>query len=102
MATVEFNIEARRDLRAYRAWLRKEAGRRIADRWIEALLDWIEKLRDFPDLGTPRPDLRAALRTRVFRRSVTIAYVSVDGRVTVLRVLARGRDLTAELFSADR
>ncbi len=40
----------------------------VADRWIDALLAWIESLRDFPDRGTPRPDLRPALRTRVFRR----------------------------------
>lgn len=71
----------------------------IAERWIDALIAWIEELADFPERGTPRPDLGAALRTRVFRRSVTIAYAVSEETVTVLRVFARGRNITADEVS---
>ena len=102
MAIVTLSVDARRDLRAYRGWLRREAGAATADRWIEALLDWMDALRDFSERGTPRPDLGPEMRTRVFRRSVTIAYVSKDEAVTILRILARGREITADLFIDDR
>ena len=62
---------------------------------MDALLAWIDLLCDFPERGTPRPDIEVGLRTRVFRRSVTIAYAFSDGTVTVVGVFARGRDVNA-------
>lgn len=99
MAHVRLSVAARDDLRAYREWLRGEAGDATAEAWMDALLDWIGTLETFPERGTPRPDLGDEFRTRVFRKSVTIAYVVADGEVAILGVFARGRDITAQTFT---
>lgn len=96
MARVRLSKAARSGLLDFRGWLRREAGDAIAEPWIDALLDWMFELSDFPERGTPRPDLGAKLRTRVFRKSVTIAYVVDQGEVTILGVFARGRNITSE------
>lgn len=98
MAIIRWESAARSDLRRYRHWLRREAGAAIADPWIAALLDWVDELENFPDRGTPRDDLGTGIRTRVFRRSLTIAYVVDSDRVSILHLFGRGRDVTAAEF----
>lgn len=102
MGKVVLSTAARADLRAYSRWLRVEAGHVTADVWMDALLDWIGELDAFPERGTPRPDLGEELRTRVFRKSVTIAYVVADDIVTILGVFARGRNLTVDALAGRR
>lgn len=96
MAEIRLSKVARADLRTYRDWLCAEAGQAIADRWTDSLIDWIEELDTFPERGSPRPDLGAEIRTRVFRRRVTIAYVVADDVVTILGIFARGRNIIAD------
>lgn len=99
MPRVRLSADAQADLDDYRAWLLQAAGEGVADAWTDGLLDWIAELRTFPERGSPRPDLRPGIRTRVFRRRVTIAYAVVDDVVTVLRVFGRGRNVTTETLA---
>ena len=95
---VELSLAARADLGTYDGWLRREAGADIADHWLDELIGWLAELGDFPHMGRPRPDLGAGLRTRVFRRSVIVAYAVGGETVTVFGIFARGRNVTPDLF----
>jgi toxin ParE1/3/4 len=73
-----------------------DAGRPdTAEEFTESVLRHCESLRDHPQRGRHRPDIRPGLRTLGFRRTVTIAF-EIDetaAQVFVLRVLYRGRDV---------
>ena len=99
MRAIRWSPKARRDFRSHRHWLRSEAGSRVAELWIDALVDWVDELREFPRLGTPRSEYGADVRTRVFRRTITIAYVPDANGVTILRMFGKGRNITAADFS---
>ena len=98
MGSVRWSPRARKDFRDHRYWLRSEAGSRIAEPWIDALSEWVDELRTFPRLGTPRPEFGADVRTRVFRRNITVAYAPDADGVTILRMFGKGRDITAADF----
>lgn len=96
---VRLSRNARLDLNDYRDWLREAAGDDVAEAWHVALIDWIGELRTFPQRGSPRPDLAPEVRTRVFRKRVTMAYLVSGDEVIVLRVFGRGRNVTAEALT---
>jgi toxin ParE1/3/4 len=99
MTDVRWEPDARGDLRRYRRWLAREAGAEIAGRCIAALIDQVDELRHFPDQGTPRDDLGRGVRTRVFRRTIVIAYAVRAQEIVVLHVYSRGRNITAADFN---
>lgn len=70
-----------------------EASPDIADRYIEALLDRLAGLTDFPSRGTRRDDLRPGLRTVPFRRRLTIAYAVKPQEVRIIGIARAGQDL---------
>jgi toxin ParE1/3/4 len=77
-----------------------EASLEIADRYIDALMDRIASLTDFPRRGTPRDDLRPGLRTVPFRRRLTIAYAVKPREVRIIGIARAGQDLK-QLFGED-
>ncbi|MGH1559980.1 type II toxin-antitoxin system RelE/ParE family toxin [Caulobacter segnis] len=50
-----------------------------------------EALRDFPERGAPRFDVRPGLRTLPFRR-VTITYAVEEGQVVIVGIFYGGQD----------
>lgn len=66
-------------------------------RFTDAILNQLEALRDFPNVGTARDDLLSGLRTMGFRRRVTIAFVAEPTEVLVVGLYYGGRDFEALL-----
>jgi len=66
-------------------------------RFINAVLDQLDALRDFPRVGTQRGDILTGLRTIGFRRRVTIAFVGEATEVLVLGVFYGGQDFETAL-----
>ena len=63
----------------------------ISDGLIERCLS----LRDFPEHGSPRDDVRPGLRTLPHGRRYTIGYRVIGDRVIILGITGRGQPLGA-------
>ncbi|HLY57202.1 MAG TPA: type II toxin-antitoxin system RelE/ParE family toxin [Stellaceae bacterium] len=64
--------------------------------YIQRIRAHCEKLRDFPQIGRPRDDLRPGLRIIAFERRVVIAYVLLpSGDIEIGRVFYGGRNYEA-------
>lgn len=94
---VELGQQARDQLAAIEAYIGERATPEIATCYVDAILEKIDGLDVYPFRGTPRDGLRPGVRTIVFRRSVVIAYRVEGDLVSILNVLARGRDVEAWL-----
>jgi toxin ParE1/3/4 len=64
----------------------------VAVGFNDAILDYIEALRAFPNRGATRDDVLPGLRTIGFRRRVTIAFVVEPDAVVVVGVFYGGQD----------
>lgn len=73
-----------------------------AARYVERIEAYCMKLADFSERGTRRDDLGPGIRTIGFQRRVSIAFVVLDGRVEVARILYGGRDLARALIEDER
>jgi toxin ParE1/3/4 len=89
--------EAREQLDDLYDYIATASSPATALRFNNAILDQLESLRDFPDLGTPRDDILTGLRTIGFRRRVTIAFVVEDTEVLVVGIFYGGQDFEAIL-----
>ena len=74
-------------------YIAREASLEIADRYIDALLDRLAGLTDYPHRGTSRDDLRPGLRTVPFRRRLTIAYAVKHQEVRIIAIARAGQDM---------
>lgn len=63
--------EAEAQLEALYEYVAGEASIAIATRYVDAIVERIGKLTDFPNRGTPRDDVRPGMRMVPFRRRVT-------------------------------
>jgi hypothetical protein len=77
------------DLDRHHLWLTRHAGEAIADRWLEALWETVFFLRDNPELGRLRHDLKQpGVRSWLvtgFKRW-TLFYGLRDGNLVLYRV----------------
>jgi len=73
-------------------YIAAQASASTALRFIDAILDRLELLKDFPDAGARRDDILRGLRTLGFRRRMTIAYVVESSQVLILGVFYGGQD----------
>lgn len=90
---ITFLPNAERRLDAIEAFIAERSSQAIAERFVSALMDRALKLDSFPFRGTPRNELMSGLRTIVYRRTVTIAYVVDGDEVAVTDFLYRGEDV---------
>jgi toxin ParE1/3/4 len=84
-------------LSLYRYIIAYEASPDIAQGYVGAIIEHCEALKNFPNRGSPRDDLRPGLRTLSFRRRVTIVYMVEAKRVTVLGIFYGGQDMATLL-----
>lgn len=84
--------EAEAQLDELYEYIAREASLAIATRYIDAVVERIEGLTNFPHRGTPRDDIRAGMRTIPFRRRLTIAYAVVADEVRIVGVVRAGQD----------
>jgi toxin ParE1/3/4 len=78
-------------------YLAEQSSTAIAERFVAAVVDRALRLDSFPFRGTPRSDLMQGLRTIVYRRRVTIAYVVDGDEVAVTDFLYRGEDVAGRI-----
>jgi plasmid stabilization system protein ParE len=78
-------------------WIEEAAGVEVARRYRQAIVDHCLRLAQFPNRGSFRHDLRADMRTIVYRGRVTVAYVVAGDEVQITAVVGRGRDIAAAL-----
>lgn len=95
---VVFDPAAQAELLSLHDYILDRTGNaRVAETYVRRIAQTCLGLAEFPLRGTPRDDIRPGLRTIVFERRATIAYVVETSDVTVLRILHRGRDIDALL-----
>ncbi|WP_112309670.1 type II toxin-antitoxin system RelE/ParE family toxin [Pseudogemmobacter bohemicus] len=94
---VVFAPEAAGDLRALYDWVADEASPVVALAYLERVEAFCQRLGMGSDRGHLRTDIRPDLRIIGFERRLTIAFRVDEDRVTVLRVVARGRNWEASI-----
>jgi toxin ParE1/3/4 len=99
---VVFRPAAERDLADLYAYIRDRGdGLAVAIGYVRRIRDYCESLRDFPDRGIKRDDIRAGLRIVGFERRVAIAFEFDARTVRIGRVFYGGRDYEALLRDPD-
>lgn len=63
-----------------------------ADRMIDRIHELLQKLRDFPEMGIERIDIRAGIRSFPCGNYLVFYWPAPDG-ITVVRIVYGGRDL---------
>lgn len=92
---VVLSPEARADLLDLYEWVAEQASPILAMRYVERIEDHLKGYAHAPERGHRRDDLRPGLRVAGFERRVTIAFMVVEDRVTILRLAYGGRNLEA-------
>lgn len=99
---VHLTPEAIQQLHQLDEWIRQNASAEIARRFVSAVLDHVEGIRQFPLSGRPRDDVRPGLRTTTFKRRTLIAYVvdasGDDVVINVVGVFHGGQDWASSLL----
>ena len=89
---VIFSPEAAEQLAALYRYIAEAASPDVAMRYTEAIVSHCESLRDFPQRGTRRDDVRPGLRITNYKKRAVIAF-AVDGDlVSIIGVFYGGQD----------
>jgi toxin ParE1/3/4 len=95
---VVFRPAAERDLDNLYRHIRDQRGDPgVAIVYIRRIRDCCESLRDFPERGVKRDDIRPGLRILGFERRVAIAFVVDGDSLRIGRIFYGGRDYEALL-----
>ncbi len=74
-----------------RAWIGRESSPQIAARYLHRIRLFCQQLRQFPNRGMIRDDIRPGVRMITFEGRVDIAFEVQDNRVVIIRMLYAGR-----------
>jgi toxin ParE1/3/4 len=88
---LSYRPHAEEDLEAIYRLIAQDSPAR-AFGFIEKIQGRCDLLRDFPEQGRARPDLRPRLRVIPYGRSVVIAYQITGDTIEVLRIFYGGQD----------
>ena len=95
--TVVFTPEAQEQLAALYRYIATAGSPAVAARYTEAILAYCEALRNFPNRGTCRDDIRPGLRVTNYRKRAVIAF-DVDAElVSIIGVFYGGQDYETTL-----
>lgn len=97
---VKIKRRARADLLAIRKWSEANWGEKKAVEFLEGLIEAIERLQEFPDLGRARPAFHPKLRSTRYK-GYAIFYVIDTDEPVIVAVLHEARNHAALSF-ADR
>ena len=100
MGQVSFTDEAREDLLAIEGFL-AERNPRVADRFIDSVLERCRQLEQFPELGPVRLDMNPEARCLTHKRWL-ILYRLIPNGVEVVRVVDGARDLGSLFWPENR
>ncbi len=99
--TVIFTPRAERQLADLYAYIADHSEEARAERFVGGLVDHCLSLRDFPERGSRRDDIRPHLRTIGYRRRVTIAFSVHAKSVVIHGVFDGGQDFEHLLHDGD-
>ena len=98
---IHYTPEAQQQLNALDDWITEKTSPDVAQRFVSAILDFIDGILDFPRAGRARDDVRPGMRTTTFRKRTLIAYVVDESSdelvVNILGVFHGGQDWGAAL-----
>jgi toxin ParE1/3/4 len=86
-----YRPRAEEDLEAIYRFIAQDSPAR-AFSFIDQILERCDLLRDSPEQGRARPDLRPGLRVVPYGRSVVIAYQFTSDAIEVVRIFYGGQD----------
>ena len=89
---VIFTPSAERQLDALHRYIADHSFESRADTYVGRLVSFCQALVALPEPGTRRDDILADLRTTVFVRRVTVAYVIDRDTIVIDGVYGRDRD----------
>lgn len=92
---VDYRPEAQADLERLYLWIADHADPGTAWNYVSRIQLRAAALADYPEIGSPRDDLSPGLRSISFRRRTMIFYLFIDRRVSIVRVLHGGQDVSA-------
>jgi toxin ParE1/3/4 len=95
--TVEFTPESEDQLAELYRYIATQASPEVAYQYTEAVIAFCEGLSQFPERGTPRDDIRPALRVSNYRHRTVVAYAVQGERVSILGVFYGGQDYESAL-----
>jgi toxin ParE1/3/4 len=86
-----YRLQAEEDLEAIYQFIAHDSPAR-AFSFIDQIQERCDLLRDPPEQGRARPDLRRGLRVVPYGRSVVIAYQITSDAIEVVRIFYGGQD----------
>jgi toxin ParE1/3/4 len=95
-----YRPRAAEDLEAIFQFIARDSPSR-ALHFVEGIERRCDLLRDAPEQGRARPDLRPGLRVVPYRRSVVITYQITGTLIEVLRIFYGGQDYEAIMRGAE-
>jgi toxin ParE1/3/4 len=94
---IEYTPRARRDLIAIGQWVHDVASRDTARSCMHRVRQRIESLRDSAERGSVRDGPVDNLRVIGLMRSISVAFVTTEDVVRILRVMYGGQDWQSDL-----
>jgi toxin ParE1/3/4 len=98
---VVFTPEARTQLVELYRHIAASRSPDAAARYTEAIAAYCDGLRNIPQRGVARDDIRPGLRVTSYRRRVVIAFHPDAERVAIIAVFYGGQDYEASLLEGD-
>ena len=92
-----FSPEAVEQLTALYAYIAAAATPGTAVRYTEAIINYCENLKVFPNRGTMRDDVRAGLRITNYKKRAVIAFDVDAEQVSIIGVFYGGQQYEAML-----
>ena len=75
------------------------ASPKIANNYVNAIADYCESLKNFPERGNKRDDIRLGLRTTHYKKRALIAFAAELNRVSIIGIFYGGQDYETDLKS---
>lgn len=98
---VTFTPEAQQQLNDLDDWITDKASPDVAQRFVSAIFDFIDRILLFPRAGRTRDDIRPGMRTATFKKRTLFAYEVDESSgelvVNILGVFHGGQDWEAVL-----
>ncbi len=89
---LHFSPEAQSQLDELEASLTEQAGAKVADAYLDRLLDFCDRMAQDPVSGHSRDDLLPSLRTRTFEKNRVLCFVVIGEDVHIVAILGTRQD----------
>jgi plasmid stabilization system protein ParE len=90
---VTFDPRADSDLFELYDYIAERAGREVARRYINQIVDHCAAFETFPERGMRHGELGHGIRIVGFKRKASIVFLVDNNLVTIMRILHRGKSL---------